>query len=218
MGWRFKPQGISQCDSELQLQTLKDQFAEEGGCRLFGILELNQASGNFHIAPHKNLQKGGMVPGLVSILDLLAFTFSQFNITHTINTLSFGDQFPGISSPLDGQSRSVEDTHGMYQYYVKIVPTKYTHLNKKVIESNQYSVTEHLRHLAPGSGRGLPGLYFYYEISPIEANFEEKPKLKGGFLKFLTNVCAIVGGTFTVFGLLENIINYLINLRRKSSL
>ena len=28
---------------------------------------------------------------------------------------------------------------------------------KPYIDSNQYSVTEHLRHLAPNSGRGLPG-------------------------------------------------------------
>ena len=38
----------------------------------------------------------------------------------------------------------------------------------------QYSVTEHMSHLSPGSGRGLPGIYFHYEVSPIHAIFEEK--------------------------------------------
>ena len=58
--------------------------------------------------------------GFFNLLDLIAFTFDQFNISHTINSLSFGDNFPGIKSPLDGESRIVEDTHGMYQYYIKV--------------------------------------------------------------------------------------------------
>jgi hypothetical protein len=49
----------------------------------------------------------------------------QFNVSHTINTLSFGDNFPGVSSPLDGESKHIKDTHGMYQYYIKVVPTRY---------------------------------------------------------------------------------------------
>ena len=31
-----------------------------------------------------------------------------------------------------------------------------------------------MSHLSPGSGRGLPGIYFHYEVSPIHAIFEEK--------------------------------------------
>ncbi len=41
---------------------------------------------------------------------------------------------------------------GMYQYYVKVVPTRYKYLAGNEIESNQYAVTEHMRHLSPGSG------------------------------------------------------------------
>jgi hypothetical protein len=58
-----------------------------------------------------------------------------------------------------------------------------------------------MRHLSPGSGRGLPGVYFYYELSPVQAVFEEKRG--GGLLKFVTSVCAIVGGAYTVMGLVD---------------
>lgn len=210
-GWRFKPQGIKQCESEASLQSIRDQFSEEGGCKIFGRMELNQASGHFHVAPHKSIHQGGTFKdgGIFNLLDLLSFTFNEFNITHTINSLSFGDQFPGINSPLDGESRKLQDTHGMYQYYVKVVPTRYKKIDGQEIESNQYAVTEHMRHLSPGSGRGLPGIYFYYEISPIQAVFEEK---RGGFLKFLCSVCAIVGGVFTVLGLIDSFISYITKL------
>lgn len=200
-GWRFKAQGIAQCQRESFLEHMKDQFAEDGGCQVYGQMILNKASGHFHIAPHKDLHKGGMQAGLFSLMDLISFTFDQFNITHTVNSLSFGDHYPGINSPLDGQKRTVEDTHGMYQYYIKIVPTRYQALGKSEIESNQYAVTEHLRHLSPGSGRGLPGVYFYYEISPISATVTEKRR--GSILPFLTSCCAILGGVFTVMGLVD---------------
>jgi hypothetical protein len=77
---------------------MKDQYAEDGGCQVYGHLELNKANGgHFHIAPHKKIHpQGGGDAGLFTLLDLIFFTFEQFNITHTINSLSFGDQFPGI--------------------------------------------------------------------------------------------------------------------------
>lgn len=96
--------------------------------KVWGRLELNKGSGQFHIAPHKNFHKlaagtnsNSNTLGFFNLLDLIAFTFDQFNISHTINSLSFGENFPGIKSPLDGETRTVEDTHGMYQYYIKVL-------------------------------------------------------------------------------------------------
>lgn len=221
-GWRFIPQNIAQCVRESYRETLHDEHAEDGGCRIYGELSLNRAAGHFHIAPHKNLAKKSPNADeqikhnpFVQLMELLSFTFDQFNISHTINVLRFGDQFPGIVSPLDGQLRKIGDTHGMYQYYVKIVPTKYRYLSGQEIESNQYSVTEHVRHLAPGSGRGVPGVYFYYELSPVQAIFEETRK---SFTQFLTSICAILGGLFAVMGLIDIILNFFLCLLNKQIL
>lgn len=204
-GWLFQSQGISQCASTNKLTTMRDGSATDGGCQIYGHLELNMATGgHFHIVPHKRLHAadGGKVPGgLLSLLDLIFFTYDQFNITHRVNSLSFGDNFPGIRSPLDGRYRQLEDKHGMYQYYIKIVPTRYKGLDGREIESNQYAVTEHMRHLSPGSGKALPGLYFFYEVSPVQAVFEERRLVRP--LSFLTSVCAIVGGAFSVMGIVD---------------
>ena len=35
--------------------------------------------------------------------------------------------------------------HGMYEYFLKVVPTEYTHLNRTIIRSHQYSVTDHFK-------------------------------------------------------------------------
>lgn len=200
LGWHFKAQGVVQCSTEAYISTLREQYAEDGGCQVYGRLHLSKTSGHFHIAPTKKVHEKQANGGMFNILDLISFTFDQFNVTHSVNALSFGDHFPGINSPLDGQHRLVKDTHGMYQYFIKVVPTRYKPLNKPEVQSNQYSVTEHMSTLAPGSGRGLPGVYFYYEVSPIQAFIEEK---KRSWMHFLTSVCAIVGGAYTVMGLLD---------------
>ena len=207
-GWKFKPQDVSQCARESFKDHLIDHVEDDidAGCQIYGTIHNMNPSGHFHIAPHQDIHNGATSKGFFNLFDLLSFAFDQFNITHTVNKLHFGADFPGFVSPLDGQMRAVLDTHGMYQYYTKIVPTRYTSRGN-VIKSNQYSVTEHLRNLAPGSGRGMPGVYFNYEMSPVVALYEEK---RGSFIRFLTSVCAIIGGFFTIMGMFDSFIQILI--------
>ena len=74
----------------------------------------------------------------------------------------------------------------------------------------------YVRHLAVGSGRGLPGLYFYYDISPVQAVFEERRGHQGGFRRFLTSLFAIAGGSFTMFGLIDSFIVYVFNIYKQT--
>lgn len=204
-GWRFHRQGIAQCHFESLRETEAEGASEQGGCQLYGELLLSSASGSIQVVPHKTLvHQRGMSEGLEGLMQMLAFTFDQFNISHTVNSLSFGESFPGVRSALEGESRSPGDTHGMQQYYIKIVPTRYRALDGAEVQSNQYAVTEHLRHLSPGSGRGLPGVYLFYEVSPLQAVFEERRK---GVLPFVTGLCAVVGGVYTVMGLLDSLLS-----------
>jgi len=103
-------------------------------------------------------------------------------------------------SQLEGQSRVVTDGYGMHQYYLKVVPTTYVKVDGTRVEAAQYSVTEHVRHVAPGSGRGLPGVFFFYEVSPVCAEVREH---RDGLPAFLVGLCAIVGGVYVTFGLLD---------------
>lgn len=63
-----------------------------------------------------------------------------------------------------------------------------------------------MRHLSPNSGRGLPGVYFNYEMSPVQAVFAVKPKTFGSFM---TACCAIIGGCYVVVGILDNFLTFL---------
>ncbi|KAJ1392058.1 Endoplasmic reticulum vesicle transporter, C-terminal [Sesbania bispinosa] len=84
-----------------------------------------------------------------------------------------------------------------------VVPTVYTDVSGNTIQSNQFSVTEHFRTGDVGRLQSLPGVFFFYDLSPIKVTFTEEHV---SFLHFLTNVCAIVGGVFTVSGILDSFI------------
>jgi len=170
------------------------------GCRIEGTVQLASTGGNLHIAPGRETEDIGSGNGKFSIADLLNLAFENYNVTHTINKLHFGPEFPGGVRQLDGQTRNVGDNHGMYQYYIQIIPTEYIGLDGTRISTNQMSVTEHMRIVKPGSNRGLPGLFFFYEVSPFHVIFEETRR---GWMRFFTSVCAVIGGVYTVLQMID---------------
>ncbi|KAL1822035.1 hypothetical protein DCAR_0309843 [Daucus carota subsp. sativus] len=196
-GWAVtNPDLLDQCRREGFLQQIKDEEGE--GCNMYGFIEVNKVAGNFHFAPGKSFRQSN-----VHVHDLLVFQMDSFNISHKINRLAFGDYFPGVLNPLDGVQWTQEPPSGMYQYFIKVVPTVYKEASGSTIQSNQFSVTEHFRTADHGLLNTLPGVFFFYDLSPIKVTFSEENL---SFLHFLTNVCAIVGGVFTVSGILDSFI------------
>ncbi|GAB2219435.1 hypothetical protein Droror1_Dr00007070 [Drosera rotundifolia] len=192
-GWAMTNKDlIDQCEREGFFKKLQDEDGE--GCNIHGSLQVNKVAGNFHFASGKSFHQTDAF-----LNDLIVFKREDYNISHKINKLSFGDYFPGIVNPLDGVQWVQGTSAGMYQYFVKIVPTVYTNVRGYTIYSNQFSVTEHFR--SSQSGRYVPGVFFVYDISPIKVTFTEKHM---SFLHFITNVCAIVGGIFTVSGIVDS--------------
>jgi len=197
-GWALSEvDNIKQCTREGWKDKLETQRNE--GCLVTGHLEVNKVAGNFHFAPGKSFQQHH-----VHVHDLQPFGSTQFNLTHHIRHLSFGNEYPGITHPLDGTAVAAEETGIMYQYFVKIVPTVYRRLNGEVVNTNQFSVTKHKRVVRQVTGEhGLPGVFVLYEFSPMVVQYTENRR---SFMHFLTGLCAIVGGIFTVAGLIDSMI------------
>ena len=51
---------------------------------------------------------------------------------------------------------------------VQVVPTVYSYINNQTISTNQFSVTENFRESQPGPGRSRPGVFFFFDLSPIK--------------------------------------------------
>lgn len=198
-GWGFTdPQQIAQCAKEGFMEKLRAQEGE--GCHIWGNLDVNKVAGNMHFAPGKSFQQGAM-----HTHDLVPFGNLTFDLSHKIEKLSFGKEYPGMANPLDGvavskyNTRNPQGLTGTYQYFLKVVPTIYVNSHNHTINSNQYSVTEHFK-VSYDFQVQLPGVFFYYDLSPIKVKYHET---RMSFLHFLTSVCAIVGGIFTVAGIVD---------------
>uniref|UniRef100_A0A2K6S7I7 Endoplasmic reticulum-Golgi intermediate compartment protein n=1 Tax=Saimiri boliviensis boliviensis TaxID=39432 RepID=A0A2K6S7I7_SAIBB len=203
-GWAFKnPDTIEQCRREGFSQKMQEQKNE--GCQVYGFLEVNKVAGNFHFAPGKSFQQSHVhgVP-VCCCHQSFGWCCLQINMTHYIQHLSFGEDYPGIVNPLDHTNVTAPQASMMFQYFVKVVPTVYMKVDGEVLRTNQFSVTRHEK-VANGllGDQGLPGVFVLYELSPMMVKLTEKHR---SFTHFLTGVCAIIGGMFTVAGLIDSLI------------
>ncbi len=137
-GWAFaNPEGIAQCNDEGFVKGIEESKGE--GCQVYGYLlvnkarlslcsfvfpvfclfffsKLKQVAGNFHFSPGKSFQAGG-----AHVHDYGLFRQQFFNVSHNINTLSFGVQFPGVVNPLDRANKTHNTpSNRLYQYYIKV--------------------------------------------------------------------------------------------------
>ncbi|XP_034888858.1 uncharacterized protein [Populus alba] len=189
---------IDQCKREGFIQMIKDEEGE--GCNINGSLEVNRVAGSFHFAPWKSFHQTNFL-----IQDLLDLQKDSYNTSHRINRLAFGDNFPGVVNPLAGIQLMHDTPNGVQQFFIKVVPTIYTDIRGRTVHSNQYSVTEHFKKSELTPLDSLPGVYFFYDFSPIKVIFKEEHI---SFLHFMTSVCAIIGGIFTIAGIIDSFINH----------
>jgi hypothetical protein len=202
-GWAFTtPTQIIQCVSEHLMDNLQNQKDE--GCRVQGSLKVERVGGNVNIVPGKFIIQNSRY-----VVDSDLFQFNgDFNITHKINSVSFGRDYPGIKNPLDGKPIIWTDKGSpMYEYYVTVVPTIWEDSYGE-FSTNQYSVTDYMEVIKKQNdntfqGRGVPGLFIMYDLSPIIVDFEVGTK---SFIRFLINLCGIIGGIFTVASLFDVLI------------
>lgn len=199
-GWYISMEGVRQCAHEAKADEELDE-----GCRIYGEIALSTGGGNLHFAPGHQLELFGDDAKLTQEM-LTRIIYEEFDVSHTINRLHFGGKgqvFPNQKHQLDGEHREIDDGYAMYQYYVQVIPTQYKYLNGTQVETFQFSVTEHLRHVSPGQGRGLPGVFIFYDVSALHVEFEETRR---GWIPFFTSICAIVGGVFTVVEVVDRML------------
>uniref|UniRef100_A0A7S0LNT7 Thioredoxin domain-containing protein n=1 Tax=Coccolithus braarudii TaxID=221442 RepID=A0A7S0LNT7_9EUKA len=163
------------------------------GCMLFGYLDVSRAPGTIHIAPHSPRH---------------SFDFSRVNTSHHIDHLSFGlelgarmrnllpEQVRSHLMPLDGSAYTTAQPHETQEHHVNIVPTSFSHAEASFpLETYQFTATSHAR-----TKDTLPSLLISYDVSPIQVQIEQRVEPASDLI---VSLCAIVGGAFTIFGILD---------------
>lgn len=174
------------------------------GCRVAGFVKVNKVPGNVHLSTYSHSYLFGS----------LYQEARNINISHKVNHISFGVDTDisyvkknfkdtGIVSPLDGVEQIVQakkegsgiDT-AIYEYYTKVVPTTYRSLDKEPVHVYQFTANSNKI-----QNQQMPSLYLRYDFSPVTVRYTEKRESTS---HFLVQICAVIGGVFTVAGLLDS--------------
>jgi protein disulfide-isomerase-like protein len=196
-------------------ETRKENMrTDHPGCLLSGFLLVNRVPGHFHIEARSkfhNLNPAGS--NMSHIVHQLSFgpTLSR-NALRRIEEVS--DEYFNMDSthPMDDKMYINQQLHTSYHHYIKVVSThlevgaRYTGkdaiLAYQMVESSQlmsYNVED------------VPEARFSYDLSPMSVVVTRKGKR---FYEFLTSVCAIIGGTFTVVSLFNSFLSILFKPKR----
>ncbi|KAL6432732.1 hypothetical protein ACFW04_006258 [Cataglyphis niger] len=202
------PANIKQCQNDVSEMKFSNKHAFAQGCQIYGYMEVNRVGGSFHIAPGDSFSVNH-----VHVHDVQPYTSTHFNMTHKIRHLSFGLNIPGKTNPMDDTTVIATEGAMMFYHYIKIVPTTYVRSDGSTLFTNQFSVTRHARQVSLFTGEsGMPGIFFSYELSPLMVKYTEKAK---SFGHFATNTCAIIGGVFTVAGLIDSLLYHSVRAIQK---
>jgi protein disulfide-isomerase-like protein len=173
------------------------------GCMMSGFLLVNRVPGNFHVemrSKNHNINPPGA------------------NMSHVVNSLSFG---PSISKSMERKMKlipddyfSIENTRAMddrfyindklhqaFHHYIKVVSTS-IEVNKRYMGENSVLAYQMVQssQIMQYTDEEIPEARFAYDLSPMSVRITRTGK---HWYEFLTSMCALIGGTFTVVGLLS---------------
>jgi hypothetical protein len=201
--------------SEPNYDKIKTEILNNEGCNLKGHFFVDAVPGSFLIT-------SGFYGGTVQ--RLASEGLLKINAQHKINEISFGEtsqrylvwsnfgkQISKLSYSLNDVKKKYQQFTNVYQYYLKIVPTKYLSY-KDEINDYQYTYNSY----AEKGIHEMPSMHFRYDLSPITVEYK---LYKETIMNFLINVFAILGGVFTVTGIIDAIIHKsVVILLRKADL
>lgn len=170
--WNFEQVRAVSEQCKREGKTKPKRMTKGEGCNLSGYMAFNRVAGNFHIAMGEGVERDGSHVHTFQPDDA-----QNFNASHVIHYLRFGPDFDSSLSStgkktanawerntLDGVQKIVTEqdgSTGMFQYFLKVVPTTYK--GSKVVnaaypgydyneeeaslETNRYFLTEVFRPL-----------------------------------------------------------------------
>ncbi|GER56581.1 protein disulfide-isomerase 5-3 [Striga asiatica] len=187
---------------------------KSGGCKIEGFVRVKKVPGNLLVSARSASH---------------SFDPSQMNMSHIISHFSFGKKISpremsdmkrvlpylgGSHDSLNGQSYisnpSDSDVNVTIEHYLQVVKTEVMTRSYKLGEEYEYTAHSSLVHSIQ-----IPVAKFHYELSPMQVLITENSK---SFSHFITNVCAIIGGVFTVAGILDSILHHTLRIMKKVEL
>lgn len=184
---------------------------EHPGCQLSGHLLLDRVPGNFHIQARS--AHHDIAPQMT-------------NVSHIVHSLSIGEPHaatmieqdrvyapPEVKRkirPMDGNSYVTDNLHEAYHHYLKAITTSIDGLKFGRRETLAYQLISSSQ-LAYYREDVVPEAKFIFDLSPVAVSYRRTSR---HWYDYITSLMAIIGGTFTVFGMLESSLNAVTTRKR----
>ncbi|XXG73242.1 hypothetical protein AAC387_Pa07g2194 [Persea americana] len=188
-----------------------------GGCRIEGFVRVKKVPGNLVISAHSGAH---------------SFDASLINVSHAISHFSFGKKLstrmlsevrrltPYLGESVDRLNGRVyftkhDDANAnvTIEHYLQIVKTEL--MSRRHFPEHRLVEYEYTAHSSLVHSLHIPVAKFHFVPSAMQVLVTENPK---SFSHFITNVCAIIGGIFTVAGILDSILHNTLRLVKKVEL
>ena len=142
-------------------------------------------------------------------------------MSHVVNDLTFGPpitreyrkqlkklpkQFRQTDSPLQSVEYMNERSHEAFHHYMKVVSMHYDiggFSKNTVLQYQMVAQSQVMRYKEDE----ITEAKFSYDISPMAVHISTKSR---AWYDFVTSLCAIIGGTFTVLGFVDSILHKLL--------
>lgn len=199
---------------EKRVQEARETHDSKKGCNLVGFLMLNRVPGNFHILARS--ENHNMNP-------------SMANLTHVVHKLYFGNTMTNRVkrlvgkipeelfdaktnlAPLDDRVFTTDALHKAYHHYLKVVSTHFQRGSYKGATAPMvYQMLESSQVMSYGAD-DVPEARFSFDLSPMAVVISRESM---ALYEFVTHICALLGGTFTVIGLMSGALNVIFKPKR----
>ncbi len=193
-------------------RTNNQQWIEDDhpGCLISGFLWVDRAPGNFHIQARSSSH------------DIAAH---MTNVSHIVHHLSFGNpgskyaiekghivappDFLQTTASMDGNVYINTKEHEAFHHYLKVVTTEFDDpAGGKSVGMRAYQIQSSSQ-LSFYRSDIVPEAKFSYDPSPIAVHYRQKHQKR--WYDYITSLMAIIGGTFTVVGMLEHSMHAMLN-------
>lgn len=168
-----------------------EEYHGKTGCRMNVFFRVNRVPGNFHVSTHASREKP-----------------VGNDMSHTIHTLIFGDSHENFTQIADSSFEALDNITSesserinSHDYLMKIVPTIHVTVANETSYPFQYTYVHREFNPARQGYMVNPSIWFRYELNPITVKYKE---IRPPLYHFLTTICAIIGGTFTVAGIVDS--------------
>jgi thiol-disulfide isomerase/thioredoxin len=182
------------------------------GCQIYGHLNVKRVPGNFHIHLGNPAYSTDM---------------SLVNASHHVGELWFGEpltykdlrKLPEeahaqlYAHRLEGRHFVSFHQNHTYVHYLKVVTNSFVQSAHVEDDINVYKYTAHSNEYL--ETEDLPSVMLRYDLSPMSVRISPVSK---PFYHFLTNACAIIGGVFTIIGILDQIVHQTVRAVNKKVL